>query len=424
MLAQSSQPFEPVSLQKNNEYQKRRSQLIENLPPNSILFLVRRPNDMEYFLPDKYFYYLCGTTDPKALCVLISSPNTAEHLFLPERNTYQEIWEGKRLYPGEEASRVTGFSAIQDFGKNNATLMAFLDSLTALKFEQVYYSAPKEKSQETPWDSILQNFIQSHPFETKEAYPLIAEQRLIKSEYEIEQLKKAIAITGEGLIETMRFAQPLHYEYELQAVIEYFFKKGGAKRPGFDSIVGSGPNSCILHYNNGRRQIVEGDLVVMDVGAEYLEYSADITRTIPISGKFTPRQKEIYQIVLEAQNKAIQSIKPGISFHMVDKVAREHIEQAGYGRYFMHGTSHWLGLNVHDVGSYRSILKAGMVLTVEPGIYIAEENIGIRIEDDILVTADGYLLLSGDAPREVEAIEALMAETSYLLVPSVSNTSK
>lgn len=411
---QTSQPtkpdFVPSPPQNTTEIQKRRMNLIGKLLPKSVFFLVRRPNDTEYFLPDKHFYYLSNTTDANLVMVLLSEPNASEHLFLPKRNAYMEVWDGKKLYPGEEATQITGFQFTSSFGDLQEHFLLFLASLLTLPLENAYYNAPEGKQEELPIDRLIQDFIRVRRLDQHDAYALISQARLVKSQAEIELLQKAIQITGEGLKETMRFAQPGHYEYELRAMIEYHFLKGGARRPGFDSIVGSGPNSCVLHYTFGRRQTESGDLVVMDVGAEFQEYTADVTRTIPINGKFTPRQRVIYQLVLEAQKQAIAIIKPGIPFRQVDQTAREVINKAGYGQYFIHGTSHWLGLNVHDVGDYRSILAPGMVLTVEPGIYLPEENLGVRIEDDVLVTETGCLVLSEHIPREIEAIEALMAE--------------
>ena len=176
------------------------------------------------------------------------------------------------------------------------------------------------------------------------------------------------------------------------------------------TIVGSGPNSCILHYGKNRRRMEEGDLVVVDVGAEYRYYTADITRTFPVSGKYSPRQREIYDIVLRAQQEAFEQVKPGSTMGAVHKRAVEVIEEAGYRKYFIHGTSHWLGLDVHDVGERNRKFEPGMLLTVEPGIYIPEENLGIRIEDDLLVAENGYIHLSAALPRDPEAIERIVAE--------------
>ena len=200
---------------------------------------------------------------------------------------------------------------------------------------------------------------------------------------------------------------------EVEAIIEFEFRRNGAERPGFPSIVGSGPNATILHYDRNTRKMEAGDLVVADIGAEYGGYTADITRTYPVSGKFTERQREIYQIVLDAQKAALARVKPGATIrgrgsNSIHAAALEYIQSKGYGDYFIHGTSHHIGLEVHDVGPVGRPLKPNMVITIEPGIYIPDENIGVRIEDDVLVTETGYRMLS-DFPREIDEIEALMA---------------
>jgi Xaa-Pro aminopeptidase len=208
------------------------------------------------------------------------------------------------------------------------------------------------------------------------------------------------------------------WEYELEALIEYTFRRQGAERVGFPTIVGTGINGTTLHYDKGRRQTVAGDLVVMDIGAEFGYYSADVTRTIPVNGRFTPRQRQLYDLVLGSQQAAIDSIRPGITIGRLQQIATAYM-QAHSGdlcapgsctRFFIHGLSHWLGMDVHDVGDYGARLAEGMVLTVEPGIYIPSERIGIRIEDDILVTATGAENLSAGAPRKAEEVERMMKE--------------
>ena len=196
-------------------------------------------------------------------------------------------------------------------------------------------------------------------------------------------------------------------EYEVEAALEYQFRRAGSERPGFPSIVGSGPFSTVLHYDKSARRMEAGDVVVVDIGAEYGGYSADVTRTYPVSGKFSQRQREIYQIVLDAQRAALAQVKPGATIGEVHRAAMAYIQSKGYEKNFIHGTSHHIGLEVHDVGSTARALEPNMVITVEPGIYIPEEQLGIRIEDDVLVTPAGYRMLS-PFPREISEIEALM----------------
>jgi Xaa-Pro aminopeptidase len=245
---------------------------------------------------------------------------------------------------------------------------------------------------------------------------VIARLRLVKGSDELTRLRRATAITAEALKESMRVARPGMWEYELEAVIEYTFRRNGAERVGFPSIVASGPNAVTLHYDENRRQVQAGELVIEDVGAEFGYYSADMTRTIPISGRFTTRQRALYDLVLGTQQAAIDSVRPGTTLAALNRIARTYMRDNSGDLcgsdscvpYFTHALSHWLGMDVHDVGSFGARLEPGMVLTVEPGIYIPSERVGIRIEDDILVTSEGHEVLSL-APRTAEEIEQIIA---------------
>jgi Xaa-Pro aminopeptidase len=257
---------------------------------------------------------------------------------------------------------------------------------------------------------------------------MLTELREVKTEEELRFLQKAIDITAEAHREALRAIEPGLYEYEVEAVIEYVFHRDGAEQVGFPSIVGSGGNSTILHYESNRRRMREGDLVVMDIGAEYRGYSADVTRTAPVNGRFTKEQRQVYESVLEAQEAAISAVRVGATITELNEAVMEvlarRLEELGVidnpddvRRFLPHGVSHYLGLDVHDVGSYGP-LPAGAVVTIEPGLYFPPStdvderwwNIGVRIEDDVLVTESGPLVLSEDAPRSVEAVESLMRE--------------
>jgi Xaa-Pro aminopeptidase len=256
----------------------------------------------------------------------------------------------------------------------------------------------------------------------KDASQPIATMRQVKSASEMVILGRSIDLSADAHIEAMKMIRPGLYEYEVAARMVYVHMRGGAEREGYSPIVGTGFNSTLLHYNGTRAQIKDGDLVLMDVACEYGGYSADITRTVPANGKFTPRQREIYEIVLAASNAAIAAIKPGVMMSgnapdNLTKIATDVINSRGkdkdgnpLGKYFIHGLGHNIGLNVHDPGVPGRALEPGMVITIEPGIYIPDENIGVRIEDDILVTETGAKNLSGRVPRTVEEIEKLMAE--------------
>ncbi|HUP18481.1 MAG TPA: aminopeptidase P family protein, partial [Gemmatimonadota bacterium] len=312
-----------------------------------------------------------------------------------------------------EADRVW-FDSSEDHSWSNAELVAKLDA----------------------WKADAGN-------EMLDADQISNELRLIKSDAELAYLQKAIDITTDAQRAAMAAIRPGMYEYEVEALIEFVFRAQGSPRIGFNSIVGSGPNSTILHYEENDRRMEADDMVVMDIGAEWAYYTADVTRTVPVDGEFSPEQAAIYQIVLNAQNAGIEAVRPGITIRDIHLAATRvvvaglieqgilsgtveaNLESGAYRRFFMHGTSHWLGLDVHDVGGYVTgaerrprLLEPGMVFSVEPGIYIAEGaegvdprwwNIGVRIEDDVVVTETGGRLMSGGAPREIDEIEAIMA---------------
>lgn len=245
---------------------------------------------------------------------------------------------------------------------------------------------------------------------------VVAQLRLVKDADEIRRMRAAIDLTAESLVDVMGVVKPGMTEYQVEALIEAGFRSRGAERLGFPSIVGSGPNSTTLHYDKNRRTISAGDLVVMDVGGEYGYYSADVTRTVPANGSFTARQRQIYELVLATQQVGIDSVRPGMTIGQLNRITRTYMKEHSGSlcgsttcdTYYIHGLSHWLGMDVHDVGDYTTPLAPGMVITVEPGIYIPDEQPGVRIEDDVLVTADGHDLLSAKAPRSPDDIEKAM----------------
>lgn len=386
--------------------------VVRSAPSRDLESEVLQDND---FRQDDDFFYLTGLETPDAWLVMVSGRGGVEtRLFLPPRQPDQERWTGLRLGPGPDAVRLSGIRFVHD--------VALLDSITGVVAQQVagpvhtlrrYSDAPPS----------LPSALDGRP--VRDIEPLLDSLRVVKDAAEVAALRRAIAITAEALRAAMRAARPGMMEYQLEAIIEFTFRHNGADRVGFPSIVGSGPNSTTLHYDVNRRRIQEGDLVVMDVGAEYAQYTADVTRTIPASGRFTPRQRALYDLVLASQQAALDLARPGVTIRQLTQAARAYM-QAHSGdlcaprncvEYFVHGLSHWLGMRVHDVGDYRMPLEPGMVLTVEPGIYIPEEQLGVRIEDDILITADGYELLSAAAPRRAADVEALMHEGARAAPP-------
>ncbi|MCD6450999.1 MAG: aminopeptidase P family protein [Acidobacteria bacterium] len=381
-----------------NIYRERREQVRKELKGGVALLFSGEPvRSMmgHYFRVDKNFYYLTGLKEPEAILTITEE---GDILFIKKGD------ENKR----KELSRVSGISRVLLVEKMND----FLSSLIAEK-GMIYFPLPRLSifSLSSPKLAFVNRMRKQLPeFEVGNLSPILIRMRMVKSKEELALMRRAIEITARGLIEAIRSAEPGMYEYQLQAVVEYVFHFLGAERTSFPSIVGSEPNSVIIHYEKNRRRIKPGELVVIDVGAEFKEYAGDLTRTIPISGRFTKRQKEIYEIVLEAQRRGIAAARPGATLRDVDRAARSYIKERGYGKYFIHGTSHFLGLDVHDPALPNVKLAPGMVITVEPGIYIPEENLGVRIEDDILITKDGAVVLSSFLPKRPEEIERLMVE--------------
>lgn len=383
------------------------------------------PQDSD-FRQDNDFFYLTGLESAGAALVLVARTDGPDEaiLYLPARQPAKEQWTGEALGPGAEAAALTGIADVRPaerFAEDMARLRADTASPLwrgGLVLGGAVPPACRVRAVEPRCDdAFVGPALAAAGAEVRSLAPYVASQRLVKDADELKRLRRAIDITAEAQREAMRSASPGMYEYELEAVIEYTFRRRGAERVGFPSIVGSGPNSTVLHYDKNRRQTRPGDLVVMDIGAEYGYYTADVTRTIPVSGRFTPRQRAIYELVLGAQQAAIDAIRPGVSVQELEEIARRYMREHSGGlcgdsscdRYFIHGLSHWLGMDVHDVGAYDRPLAPGMVLTVEPGVYLPGEGLGVRIEDDVLVTATGGEVLSAGAPRTVAAVEALMA---------------
>ena len=363
------------------------------------------------FRQDDTFFYFTGIENHDAWLLLMAAPESSHvALLLPVRDTAEERWTGIQLGPDSVAARLTG---IRD--------VIALDSLAG----RVSRAARDTGPIYLPLDALTPEEQRSMQAalagrDLRDPYPLVDSLRLVKDADELRRLRMAIDITLLGHAAGMQAVRPGMWEYQLEAVIEATFRGNGADRVGYPSFVGSGPNGATLHYDTNRRQMQAGELVAVDAGAEWGQYTADVTRTFPVSGRFTARQKALYDLVLATQRAAFDSVRPGVRVSDLNRVARRYMKDHS-GRlcgdrtcdeYFVHGLGHWLGMNVHDPGDYGVPLAPGMVFTIEPGIYIPAERLGIRIEDDVLVTATGGEWLSAQLPRTTEAIERLMAAGS------------
>ena len=379
------------------------------------------------FHQNENFYYLTGWNEPDAMMLLIPKAAKAgaapeldkEILFIPARNLFEEKWNGPKLGPDNpDASARTGFPTVK------AASLFQSDLLEALKaFPKIYTElTPQPESGEDYFQAeIVSKLRGMAPLATfADVRPHVERQRALKSPGEIALLRKAVDASVESHLAAAKTVRAGVWEYEVVARMEYEFRRRGCEWPAYPPIVGSGFFSTVLHYDADDQQMQGGDVVVMDVAGSYSGYAADITRTLPVNGHFTSRQREIYEIVLGAQNAAIAAAKPGMSMgrgkNSLHEIAFGYINTHGkdmhgnpLGQYFIHGLGHSIGLNVHDPMNYNMPLQPGMVVTMEPGIYIPEEKIGVRIEDDILITQDGNELLSRRLPRGVEEIEKLMA---------------
>lgn len=403
-----------------------------------------RSNDTQYrFRQDSDFYYLTGFEEPEAIAVI--APGHKEHpyqLFVRPRDPERAIWDGPRA--GVEGAK-------EQYGANEAFPVAeFNDKLgDVLNGASTLYYRIGNGNAELD-ETIISQIRRMRAGGRKGIHPpqaiidpgsILHEMRLIKSDEEIEMMQRAADIAAEGHREAMRQARPGMMEYEIEALIEYTFRRSGAAAPAYTSIIGAGANATILHYINNDAELRDGDMLLIDAGAEYRGYASDITRTFPVNGRFTEAQREIYELVLESQTACIEMSRPGVSIDelhqrsveiLTEGMARlgllqgdteKLIEEEKYKQFYMHRLGHFLGLDVHDVGRYHvrdesRRIEQGMVMTIEPGLYIAPDTknipekylgIGVRIEDDVLVTEDGHRVLSSKAPKQVEEIEELMA---------------
>jgi Xaa-Pro aminopeptidase len=436
----------------NTEFLTRQKHLLEKMQPNSICLvpasnLVTRSRDTEYpFRQDSYFQYLCAFPEPEAWLVLSNHQEYSNGLcvlFCLDKDPTTEIWHGRRFGPKQ---------AKQQYPVNMAFALDELDEklLDLIDGHQhLYFSQGHNHDADDLIFTILQA-LRDAPKQSKQAPSslidvriILDEMRLIKSASEIDMMRQSAAIATQAHIRAMQFVEAGKNEYHLEAEIHHEFAMQGAKYPAYGTIVGSGDNACILHYTENNQGLKAGNLVLIDAGCEWQGYASDITRTFPVSGAFSTEQKQLYQLVLNAQLAAFEVIKPKNTLKQASDVAiavitqglidlgilkgklTDNIERQTYREFYMHGLGHWLGLDVHDVGNYKidgqdRPLKPGMVLTVEPGIYIAPDadvdnkwcGIGIRIEDNLLITQNGHEVLTLAAPKTIKDIETLMTKKS------------
>jgi len=383
-------------------------------------------SEVAIFFQEPYFYYLTGHDEPGA--VLLVVPDAAngksvegphEILYLPPRDLAQERWEGPKLGPADpDIVEKTGVQAVEPL----ANLHADLTKL-ARTYANFYTLLPPKDEDGYPHFTMSTKLVRDALPQSnlKDITPTLDAMRQVKSTGELELLQKAIDASIDAHFDAMKHMRPGLFEYQVAARMKEIHEMAGCEREAYAPIVGTGFNSTVLHYSVLNDQIKDGDVVVIDVGGEYGGYTADITRTLPANGKFTARQREIYDIVLGAQNAALEAVKPGAKMYggagSLQQIVTEYFRTHGHDkegrpldRYYIHGISHHLGLDVHDPGDRERPLEPGMAITVEPGLYIPEENLGVRIEDDVLVTKDGYQILTARLPRSADDIEKLMAQ--------------
>lgn len=431
-----------------SEYARRRKALMAEMEPNSIAILPAAPmyirnRDVEHiYRQDSDFQYLSGFPEPEAVIALIPGREHGEYvLFCRERDPARELWDGLRA--GQDG-------AVSEYGADDAFPIGDIDDILPGLIEgrsRVYYAIGSNQE----FDHRLMEWINTIRSKARQgAQPpnefvaldhLLHDLRLYKSANEIKVMRAAAEISARAHIRAMQASRAGLFEYHLEAELDYEFRKGGAKMPAYGSIVAAGKNACILHYRENDAALKDGDLVLIDAGCEIDCYASDITRTFPVSGTFTPEQKAIYELVLKANEEAFKHIAPGrhwneaheatvqvitaglVELGLLQGDVQALIASEAYKPFYMHRAGHWLGMDVHDVGDYKvggewRVLEPGMAMTVEPGIYVAADNmnvakkwrgIGVRIEDDVVVTKTGCEILTTGVPKSVAEIEALMA---------------
>lgn len=432
---------------KTKEFARRRRRLMEAMGDSSIAIIPTSPvrfrnRDVDYaYRPDSDFHYVCGFEEPEAVAVLVPEREQGEFLlFCRERDALKEAWDGAR-------SGLEGACGV--YGADDAFPIGDIDDIVPGLIENrssIYYAMGFDAGFDQRvigWVSRVRERARAgvnSPAEFVALDRILHDMRLVKSRNELKAMRRAVEISADAHRRAMAMCRPGMYEYEVEAELLYEMTRRGSRSVAYPSIVAGGANACVLHYSSNRDLLKDGDLLLIDAGAEYEYYAADITRTFPVNGRFSPEQRAVYELVLAAQEAAIDQVRPGNTFDdphraAVDVIARglidlgllkgrprQVIQKERYRKFFFHRTGHWLGMDVHDVGDYKiggewRVLESGMVTTVEPGIYIRPGErrvarkwwgIGVRIEDDVLVTKDGPEVLTTGVPKRVEEVEALV----------------
>ncbi len=429
------------------EFASRRDRFRQQMAENTVAVFpanveVTRSRDTEYhFRQDSDFHYLTGFHEPDAVLIIANGEQPQTILFCREKDKLMETWTGRRVGP-EKAAEAFSFDAAYPLSNLDDELLEQINGKDGIYVANGQYDA---------FDALIQKTISTLRANPKKGYTapgvqydsrlITAEMRLIKSPAEIDVMVRSCEIAGDAHNNVMKTVAPGQYEYQVEAGINHHFAMNGARHPAYASIVGGGENACILHYTENSDVLNDGDLLLIDAGGEYQGYAADITRTIPVNGQFSEPQKKIYQLVLDAQLAAMEFYRPGATLKQASDAAIRVlttglvdlgllsgdvdtlIEENAFKAFYMHGLGHWLGLDVHDVGVYKihgeeRPLEPGMVITIEPGLYISEDSdvddcwkgIGVRIEDDILITENGHRNLTAHVPKTIDAVEAFMAE--------------
>lgn len=408
-------------------FENNRKKLIESMKENSLLILFAgsapyRSADQVYkFTPNRNFYYLTGIDEPNVIVTILKTDKEAiETVYVEREDELMAKWVGRAISK-DEASEISGIKSTKYLDEFDSTISSYIDrrgiSKIYLDLERQSINIPSTKAQD-----MANTLRVKYPhLKIKNIFHKIAKLRMVKNDREVELIQKAIGITKEGILAMAKNLTPGMKEYEVEAYFDFKIKSLGASAHAFSTICAAGKNATVLHYEDNNQEAKDGDLILFDLGAEYDYYCSDISRTIPINGKFTDRQKQIYQIVLNAMKEVEKNTKPGLTLADLNNIAKKALakgcmeiglieKEEEIGKYYFHSVGHSLGLDTHDVWIVDSKLEEGAVITNEPGLYIEEEGIGIRLEDDLLVTKDGCINLSKDIPVEIEDIEALMSK--------------